>query len=551
MMSLVTISTLAAVADQGAWTLPTMVMLPLLAAIAVALAPVIRSETLRQISLGVTLLVFVISMLAAWNFDWHNTAAMQLRGVPQPWMGDLGLSLTYGIDSVSLWLILLTTFLFPVTILGTWQDVTARTREFYVWLLALEGALIGVFTTTNLIVFYIFFELTLIPLFFLIGIFGSGNRQYAALKFFIFTLAGSVFTFAGVVYVAYYHSVVKGEWTFEIPRLMEVARQMSSTQQGWVLLSLMAGFAIKVPLFPVHTWLPLAHTEAPTAGSVILAGVLLKLGTYGLLRFAIPFVPQAVVAYAPVIAVLSIIGIIYAALICWVQSDIKKLVAYSSVSHMGFCVLGMFALNTAGVGGSIIYMLNHGLSTGALFLCVGMIYRRFHTRDMDQLRGLGKRMPLWSTFFVFFCFASAGLPGLNGFVGEFLTTFGAYTATNVLGIGYAVAAATGVILGAIYILYMVGKVVMGPVPADDGHGHGHDHHEADDLNGREILALVPLALACLVLGLFPTALLHSLEDPIKELTAEARVVIDNQAKATAQSAAPTLRLSASAEEVTR
>jgi len=373
----------------------------------------------------------------------------------------------------------------------------------------------------------VFFELTLVPLYFLIGIWGSGNRQWASKKFFIFTLTGSLVTFAGLLYVAWFHANLPGNaWTFDIAALTESAVQMSATQQGWVLLALMAGFAIKVPLFPVHTWLPLAHTEAPTAGSAILAGVLLKLGTYGMLRFALPMTPEAVLAYAPLIAVLAIIGIIYAALICWVQEDIKKLVAYSSISHLGFCVLGLFALNQAGVGGSVMYMINHGLSTGALFLCVGMIYERYHTREMSQYSGLGKVLPIWSFFFVFFCLASVGLPGLNGFVGEFLTILGAFTATEVLGPWYAVVAATGLILAAIYILYMVGRVVLGPAKEPPKYAG-----KVRDLDLREIGLLTPLAVGCLILGLYPTPVLRSLEPAIDHtLTGSTEVIAQRQSE---------------------
>jgi NADH-quinone oxidoreductase subunit M len=307
---------------------------------------------------------------------------------------------------------------------------------------------------------------------------------------------------------------------------------MSFKEQSWVLLALMAGFSVKVPLFPLHTWLPLAHTEAPTAGSVILAGVLLKLGTYGIYRFAIPFAPQAAVAYAPYIAILAIIGIIYAGLICWVQTDVKKLVAYSSVAHLGFCVLGLFAFNVTGLTGAVLYMINHGLSTGALFLLIGMVYERYHTRSLKELGGLAGRMPVWATFMVFFTMASVGLPGLNGFISEFLCilgTFqaGAYEAPRPgvlganLGIWYAFAAGTGMIIAAMYLLLMLGKIVWGPLlepHAHDEHAHPAAAH-ADpgalptDLNNREIGILIPLAIACLVLGLYPGPVIDGLRGP--------------------------------------
>jgi NADH-quinone oxidoreductase subunit M len=389
--------------------------------------------------------------------------------------------------------------------------------------------MLGVFLATDIIFFYVCFEFTLVPLYFLIGIFGATQRLRAARVFFLYTFTGSMLTFAGVLYVAYIHATLHaGVWTFNIHDLTVTASHMSPAQQAIVFGALLAGFAVKVPLFPVHTWLPLAHTEAPTAGSVVLAGVLLKLGTYGLIRLAIPMTPLAAARFAPFIAVLAITGIIYTALICWVQKDLKKLIAYSSVSHLGFCVLGMFAFNVIGGQGSVMYMVNHGLSTGALFLCVGMIYERLHTREMAQMSGLARVMPVWAFFMVFFSLASLGLPGLNGFVGEFLCLLGAFDHRGgALGPGYAAAAAVGMIFAAMYILYMVGNVVFGPLklPAHDApadHAEAHDPKLAD-LNFREIATLAPLAVVCLVLGLYPKPMLRSLEAPVDYLTTPARL----------------------------
>lgn len=501
-------------------SLPVLVLIPLLGGFAMALMPRDRHGTVRVSALVISLIVFAINVVQACAmFDWGG-AGTQLE-CDRTWIEPFGVSLSFGVDQISMLLVLLATFLMPLTILSSFRSVNDRVREFYMWLLVLEAAMIGVFISTDLILFYICFEATLVPLYFLIGIYGSGRKRWAAHKFFLFTFTGSVFTFAGVLYVAWFAaSQPPHQWTFNIGILTAAAQQMSLTEQSWVLLALIAGFAVKVPLFPVHTWLPLAHTEAPTAGSVVLAGVLLKLGTYGLLRFALPMTPDAVLQYAPLIAIFAIVGILYAALICWVQTDIKKLVAYSSISHLGFCVLGMFALNTVGVGGSVMYMINHGLSTGALFLCVGMIYERYHTRDMDSLSGLGKRLPIWSTFMVFFCLASVGLPGLNGFVGEFLTLLGAFTARHVLGIPFAVAAGFGMILAAIYILYMVGKVIMGPVkePAEYA-------GKVRDLNVREIVTLAPIAVMCLVLGVLPGPVLRSLEPAIDQVLTPQRTIV--------------------------
>ncbi len=508
--------------DNASLILPLLVLIPLLCGFAMVLLPKGRGDIAKVMALGISTGVFVLSLFACYAFDWSRAGDMQLV-FNSPWVDAVGVRAHLAVDSISLHLVMLTTFLMPITILGSFKAVKERHTEFYLWLLVLQAAMIGVFCARDLILFYICFELTLVPLYFLIGIFGSANRSWASIKFFIFTLTGSVFTFAGVLYVAWFNTTLGNMWTFDIATLYEAALQLSGTQQAWVLVALLCGFAVKVPLFPVHTWLPLAHTEAPTSGSVILAGVLLKLGTYGLLRFALPMAPIAVVEYAPVIAVFSIIGIIYAALVCWVQEDVKKLVAYSSISHLGFCVLGMFALNVAGVGGSVMYMINHGLSTGALFLCVGMIYERYHTRDMNAMSGLAKRLPIWATFFVFFCMASVGLPGLNGFVGEFLTILGTFTATDVLGIGYAAAAALGLILAAIYILYMVGRVVFGPVKEPDTHGE-----KVKDLSTREIGTLLPLAVMCIVLGVYPTPWLRSLEPAIEDVIRPARAVLAAQ-----------------------
>ncbi len=477
-------------------------------------------KTVWSYALLSTLVTFLFSLIAVFNFDFAVSGTMQLTGAVR-WVDAFGLSFGYGIDSISLWLMLLTTFLMPIIILGSLTAVNSRVREFYFWLIALETFMLGTFVATDIIFFYLCFEFTLVPLYILIGVFGSSDRLRAANIFFLYTFSGSMLTFAGVMYVVYINHVTTGLWSFDIQTLYTAAAGMSATEQAWVLGALLAGFAVKVPIFPVHTWLPLAHTEAPTAGSVILAGVLLKLGTYGLLRFALPMCPDAVVEYAWLIGTFAVLGVLVTALICWVQTDVKKLIAYSSVSHLGFCVLGLFALDADDTGavGSVMYMINHGLSTGALFLCVGMIYERFHTRDMAKMSGLGRVIPVWASFTVFFVLASVGLPGLNGFVGEFLTLIGAFMSPgNVLGVEFAAFAGIGMILAAIYLLYMVGKVIFGPVlvPAvhtDDG---GHD---LKDLNGREILTLLPLAAGCLILGLFPYNMLASLEAPVGKLTA--------------------------------
>lgn len=494
------------------------------------------AEHARSIALLGSLVSAVVALILWRQFDASGGGQTNQFELQLDWIPALGLRLDLGIDSVSLLLILLTCLLGPLCITGSWSAITKDQRTFYGWLLGLQAAMIGVFAARDLVLFYICFEFTLVPMYILISRFGSTNRRAAGIKFFLYTFTGSLLTLAGLVYVAWFTSRMPGgEWTLNITQLAQGARAMSATEQGWVLAAMLAGFAVKVPLFPVHTWLPLAHTEAPTAGSVILAGVLLKLGTYGIYRFVLPFVPAAVAEYAPIIATLSIIGIIYAGLICWVQTDVKKLVAYSSVSHLGFCVLGLMSLNHAGLQGSVLYMINHGLSTGALFLLVGFMYERYHTRSMRELGGLATKMPVWTCFMVFFTMASVGLPGLNGFISEFLCMMGAFQAGavdgawasygrtvpgvtwGVLGPWYAFFAGFGVIIAAIYLLFLVGKICFGPLVEPKGHD---DHGPLPaDLTGREIWTLMPLAILCLLLGLFPSPVMDLLE-PSVTLTVE-------------------------------
>jgi NADH-quinone oxidoreductase subunit M len=449
-------------------------------------------------------------------------------------IASLGFGFSLRVDAISLWLAILTTFLTPLAIAFSFGSIQDREREYYAWMNALLLTMLGVFVSADLLLFYIFFELTLVPMFFIIGIWGGPQRRYAAAKFFLFTFAGSVFTLAAAIYVG----VRAG--TFDIAHVVTFAQHnLTSAEQWWVILGFLAGFAVKVPLFPVHTWLPLAHTEAPTAGSVILAGVLLKLGTYGLIRLAVPIglltsQHEGGVMFPGLIhavGIICIIGVIYAALVAWVQPDIKKLVAYSSVSHLGFCVLGMFALNDIGMQGSVLYMINHGLSTGAMFLVIGMIYDRYHTRDINELSGLAKRMPILAFFFVFFVLASIGLPGLNGFWSEFLTILGAFTSVH-LGPAYGAVAALGIILGAVYMLHMTARVIWGPLKVPDVSDHGHrqedqgqaaavEHaghaRQPGDIDWREISILIPIAIAVVILGVKPGVVMDRMLVPVQEI----------------------------------
>ncbi|MFI4861017.1 MAG: NuoM family protein [Phycisphaerales bacterium JB063] len=531
----------------------------------------IYSATTSTISFG-------FSLYVAYHFKWAEPGALHYVGTI-PWIPSFGLEFSYGLDSMSLWLVLLTTFLMPIVVLGSLVEVKGDMRTFHFWLHILEAALIGTFIARDIIFFYVCFEFTLIPLFFLIGIFGHGEKLKAAKVFFYYTFTASLLTMAGMLYVAWFNTTLDpnmpeliaayetididasgdyvapgteykastyyaqeryaGHWTFNIKALWAAGRVMPLWQQILVMLSLLAGFGAKTPLFPFHTWLPLAHTEAPTAGSVDLAGLVLKLGPYGLLRLAIPMLPLAVLAIAPYLGALAVFGVVYAALVCWVQRDAKKLVAYSSVSHMGFCILGLFAFDKGHIGatGAMIYMISHGLATGGLFLCIGMLYDRFHTRELDRMSGLAKIMPLWAFFFCVFIFASVGLPGLNGFVGEFLTMLGTFNSqevqgTPILGPWYAIIAGTGVILAAIYLLYLVGKIVFGPVllphwedTGETGIGGKFEH----DLSYRETMTVAPLAVACLVIGLFPFPILRSLEPSVAEMNkaVNAQIEVEN------------------------
>jgi NADH-quinone oxidoreductase subunit M len=541
-----------------------LIVIPLAFAAYVAARPAKEAKSIALLGMLAVAAVTVFTMV---QFDWSRGEAIQLEGAISwiPTLGgaggeqawgetsgqDGGLRLSVGVDSVAMLLIALTALLGPICILASFTAITERVKTYYAWFLVLQAAMLGVFAARDLVLFYICFEFTLIPMWLLIHLYGSTNRRKAATKFFLYTFTGSLVALAGLVYVAWFRSQISGTWSFDLYSLQAAAMQMSMREQSLVLLALLAGFAVKVPLFPFHTWLPLAHTEAPTAGSVVLAGVLLKLGTYGIYRFALPFAPAACYEYAPFIAVLSIIGIIYAGLICWVQTDVKKLVAYSSVAHLGFCILGMFAFNVTGLTGSVMYMINHGLSTGALFLLIGMVYERYHTRSMKELGGLASKMPVWASFMVFFTMASVGLPGLNGFVSEFLCLFGAFQAgpewagspgatTGLLGGWYAFAAGLGMIIAAIYLLYMLGLIVWGKLVEPHGHD-GHDsHNEHDesshgsalptDLNGREIGILLPLAVLCVAIGVYPKPLLDTLEGPTKLTRA---TVINGYARATA------------------
>ncbi len=515
--------------------------IPLAAGIIAAVLGPDRGPAIRGISLAATVATLLFAIVLACGFSalqGHEEATGTFRPeYATSWdllrLGSspgAAIQFYVGIDGLNVWLVVLTAVLLVSGVLVSWISIQERVNEFYAWLLVLETGMLGVFLAFDIILFYIFFELTLVPLFFLIGIWGGPQRRYAARKFFIYTLAGSTITLLGVLGVVLVCYQDIHELTFSIPRLVQLVNdrlyQLNQnpvdfaekiawwrTVQFWVFLALMAGFAIKVPLVPFHTWLPLAHVEAPTAGSVLLAGVLLKIGAYGFLRLCLPLAPDASFSIGvPLIGSLAVIGIVYGAFCALAQDDIKKLVAYSSVSHLGFCMLGMFALNAAGLSGSLLQMVNHGLSTGALFLIVGMLYDRYHTRMLGDYGGMGARLYLLACFMVFFCLTSIGLPGLNGFVGEILCLMGMYD----LRPGLVFVGATGIVLGAWYLLTMLMRVFFGPIK-EPRVGVEHGGHAITDLNLRELAALAPIAVFCVIIGVYPQPVLNATRTDINRV----------------------------------
>ena len=452
------------------------ILIPLVAAVAMCFLRRCPAPMIRWIALGVTLVTLVSSLMLAAGFLRTSPAGGDFAITNISWLppeSGLDVRLHFGLDGISLWLFGLSAVLMFTSVLVSWEAIRDRAALFYGMLMLLTAGCLGVFAARDLLLFYIFFEFTLIPLFFLIGIWGSEERRYAAMKFFIFTLTGSLLTFLGMLTIVLWcRSQAGGPMTFSIPELTAhlTATPMDTSLQMAVFLALFAGFAIKVPLFPLHTWLPLAHVQAPTAGSVFLAGILLKIGTYGFVRFSIPMLPDATVQCAPWLIWLSVIGIIYGALVALAQTDMKRLIAYSSVSHLGFCMLGLFALNALGTEGSALQMVNHGISTGGLFAIVGMLYERYHTREIASLGGLARDLPMLAFFMLLFTFSSIGLPGLNGFAGEILILLGIFERAFSQGFGEwtgslqlaAVLAISGVVLGAWYMLWLVQRVFFGP-----------------------------------------------------------------------------------------
>jgi NADH-quinone oxidoreductase subunit M len=469
------------------------VLLPAAAGLAIFAIPRERAGALKYFTLAATLLVFLVSLRLWTGFD-PAGAVMQFV-LDKPWLPAYGVSYFLGIDGISLLMVLLTTLLMPVSVLASFNYIKENQRAYYACLLFLEAGMVGVFAALDLVVFYLFWEAMLIPMYFLIGIWGGPRRIYAALKFFIYTMAGSVLMLAAILWVASAQHAATGAWTFSLPALYGGALTLQA--QFWLFAAFALAFAVKVPLFPFHTWLPDAHVEAPTAGSVLLAGVLLKMGVYGYLRLAVPLFPQAALTFAPWLAGLGVVGIIYGSLVAWSQHDMKKMVAYSSVAHLGTVMLGAMAFEPAAVSGAVLQMVNHGLSTGALFLLVGVLYERRHTRMIEDYGGLAKVMPGFAAVFMIVTLSSVGLPGLNGFVGEVLILFGSFRVYPWLAAG----AVLGVILSAVYMLGMYQQVVFGPL-------RHTENKILQDLNLREWAYLLPLLVFIVLIGVWPNPYLR-------------------------------------------
>jgi NADH-quinone oxidoreductase subunit M len=487
--------------------LSVIVFLPLAGAVLTLLAgdrEGSRDATVRWLALAVSLAVFALTLVLWAGFD-PSPAAAEFQFVERrEWIPSFGISYHLGVDGISLLLIVLTGFLTPISLLSSWGSVKKKTREFNFFVLVLEAAMLGVFASLDLFLFYLFWDAMLVPMYFLIGIWGYDRRIYAAVKFILYTMAGSVLMLIAILGLAYLHSTATGAYSFD---LLDLYGLDIPTNLGvWFFLAFTLAFAIKVPLFPFHTWLPDAHVEAPTAGSVILAGVLLKMGTYGLVRFSFPLFPEAAVAFAPYLAILAVVGIVYGALVAMVQPDMKKLVAYSSVSHLGFVVLGICALNVQGMQGAVYQMLNHGVSTGGLFLIVGMLSDRRHTRAIAEFGGLKRSVPHLVAAFLIVTLSSIAMPGLNGFIGEFLILVGAWRWNPT----YAAVAAIGVILSAVYMLWMFQRVNYGPITKDA-------NGRMKDLDRREWAILVPVVALAILMGVLPAPFLRAMEPSVSRV----------------------------------
>lgn len=483
--------------------------LPLGGAVVIAVMRDDARSLIKMLGLGFSLASFIASIVLFVKFDAANPNMQFIEF--KEWIPSLHVSYHLGVDGMSLLLVVLTTFLTPIALLASWESIQKKLKGYVALMLLLEVGTLGVFMSLDMFLFYVFWEAMLIPMYFIIGIWGGHERIYAAVKFFLYTMFGSLLMLVAILWLGYYAAQQPGgHFTTNLLELYKIAPAIPMNIQFWMFAAFALSFCIKVPLFPLHTWLPDAHVQAPTAGSVILAGVLLKMGTYGLVRFCLPLFPYARFEFMPWLAGLAVIGIIYGALVSIVQPDMKKLVAYSSVSHLGFVVLGIFALNEEGMQGSIIQMINHGLSTGALFLLVGMIYDRRHTRMIKDFGGLSKSMPVYATFFMIVMLSSVGLPGLNGFVGEFLILLGAFKSQLLDNHWFAIFGATGVILAAVYLLWSYQRVFFGKL-------ENPENQKLKDMNMREWAVLVPVIVFIVWIGFYPSTFLSKSEASTKQL----------------------------------
>ncbi|RMH43451.1 MAG: NADH-quinone oxidoreductase subunit M [Deltaproteobacteria bacterium] len=503
--------------------LPVLLLLPAAGAALLLLIPRDQKALHRGIGFAVAVAEFGVSLALLVGF---RTGATDYQFLfDKPWIDSIGARFSLGVDGVSMWLVLLTTFLTPIVLLSAHKAIDDKVREFVAAVLVLETGMLGALLALDLLLFYVFWELMLVPMYLLIGIWGGERRLYASIKFVIYTMVGSLPMLAAILYVYVQHGLVTGDYTFALDRLQALVLPHSA--QVWCFAAFALAFAIKVPLFPLHTWLPDAHVEAPTAGSVILAGVLLKFGVYGLFRFAMPLFPHGADVLGPWLGGLAVAGIVYGAAVAFVQTDVKKLVAYSSVSHLGFCVLGLLAVNHIGVQGSVYAMLSHGLTTGGLFLGIGVLYERRHTRRLAEFGGLWKQMPVFAGLYLIVTLGSAGLPGLSGFVGEFMSLLGAFEANrggSALAILYkpkllVLVGATGVVLGAVYLLYMFQKVMFGPLDRDK-------NGSLPDLSGRETWVFIPLVAMIFVMGVMPKPFLHRMEASVTRFVDTYREKVD-------------------------
>ncbi len=488
--------------------LTAIIFLPSIGALIISLISSERKNLIKSLGLIFSVLTFALSVYVFVKFQ-SEKPGFQFVEI-YPWIKTLDISYKVGIDGISLLLLVLTTFLTPVGLLATWGSVEKRVKGYVIMFLLLETGMNGVFCALDMFLFYVFWEMMLIPMYFIIGIWGGENRIYAAIKFVIYTMVGSLLMLVAIIALGNYASQMTGQFTANLEKLYEIAPKIPLKAQALMFLAFTLSFAIKVPLFPFHTWLPDAHVEAPTAGSVILAGVLLKMGTYGILRFSIPLFPDATFIFLPYIALLAVIGIIYGALVSFVQPDLKKLVAYSSVSHLGFVVLGLMGLTIESVQGGLIQMVNHGLSTGALFMLVGMIYDRRHTRMIEEFGGLARIMPVYATFFMIVALSSLGLPGLNGFVGEFLILLGSFKSKFLGTSTYAIFAGLGVILAAVYLLTAYQRIFFGKVTKAE-------NQNLKDLNLREIISLALVLIFIVWIGIYPNTFLKKSEPSVKKV----------------------------------